>query len=200
MTNDGWGKSWTTQQAVDKAVEKLNVNEHDEYLKINLAETVKEKAKQDITNPVEEWGGATFNWNKEITDHIVSITPYVVVDEEFNKELQFLLAHWTALHLDSKIFTTEGLQVGDLVIWDEGDFFCISHVPTLSKFMKAVPTEDDKEYTNDQLVSWCVKVQQAYQEDWAKMRALTPANYATKDVEATLAAQRLKDWCLSVEI
>lgn len=233
MTNDGWGKYWTTQQAVDKAVEKLKPSTkiikqiaapHEAEIKAiedAILKPMVEAVKQDITNinpsdgwvvgwdlgkekisawPIETGPDRVANYLKKLDNKI----PYIENTNEtinfVNNELEFLLAREVKLHLDSKIFTTEALQVGDLAIWDDGDFFCISHVPTLSKFMKAVPTEDDKEYINDQLVSWCTKVQQAHQDDWAKMRLLTPANYATKDVEATLAAQRLKDWCLSVPI
>lgn len=196
MTNDGWGKpkSWVTQQAVDKAVEKLKVV------------TSWDLGKKDITRAFEmvETGPGGVAKITEITngsmviDHSVEAAQIEVVNDP--AELEFLLAREVKLNLDSKIFTTDGLQIGDLVIWDDGEFFCISHVPTLSKFMKAVPTEDDAEYTNEQLVRWCTKVQQAYKEDWAKLRTLTHDNYLAKDVEGTLAASHIRDWCLSVEI
>ena len=115
-------------------------------------------------------------------------------------DIKFLLARDVKLNLNSKIFTVDAIQVGDLAIWDDGDFFAISHVPTLAKFMNAVPTIDDKEYTNDQVVLWCTKVQRSHQEEWAILRTLTPQNYSTKNTEAAEAALRIREWCLSVPI
>ena len=235
MTNDGWGKAkgwgkptgWTTQQAVDKAVEKLN-----------LAETVKEKAnlsksdiefvkaavgvdltpKADITKPNEGWEvwpnkttyiepdppNITLGLDLGSEDKTVivpgegwgSLPNEIITKAEF----EFLLARSVKLNLNSKIFTIDAIQVGDLAIWDDGEFFAISHVPTLAKFMNAVPTEDDKVYEHDSLVLWCTKVQRSHHEEWKILRGLTPQNHSTKNTEAAEAALRIREWCLSVPI
>ena len=218
MTNDGWGKptgwgkpaGWTTQQAVDKAVEMLNTDKQlvkeltetqPSEVELNLVKHVKEKAKADITNPNEGWG-------KPIQSNLpkidvrdfgikdIAISASIVVD----KELEFLLAREVKLNLNSKLFAIDAVQVGDLAIWDDGDFFAISHVPTLARFMNAVPTEDDKAYEHDSLVLWCTKVQRSHHEEWKTLRALTPQNHSTKNTKAAEAALRLREWCLSVPI
>ena len=207
MTNDGWGKAkgwgkpdgWTTQQAVDRAIDVLNPNEI--------------PPKADITKLNEGWpdsGKGQFKIKSEWPE-LANKTPWIegldlgskdttVVTTIDKGELEFLLAREVKLNLNSKLFTVDAIQVGDLVIWDDGEFFCISHVPTLARFMNAVPTEDDKEYEHDSLVLWCTKVQRSHHEEWKILRALTPQNHSTKNTEAAEAALRLREWCLSVPI
>ena len=211
MTNDGWGKAkgwgkptgWTTQQAVDKAVDVLNEMKPLPYTEDEVedrkaveiltvpTETIKNiKDLADITKPNEGWVTGLDLGSKDKT----------VVTTIDKGELEFLLAREVKLNLNSKLFTVDAIQVGDLVIWDDGEFFCISHVPTLARFMNAVPTEDDKEYEHDSLVLWCTKVQRSHHEEWKILRALTPQNHSTKNTEAAEAALRLREWCLSVPI
>ena len=197
MINDGWGKAkgwgkpdgWTTQQAVDKAVEALKPT----FTENKTMPLV----KADITNPNEGWvGKSSIKW----TDDKLNVIRSLDLSKEATEELEFLLAREVKLNLNSKLFAIDAIQVGDLAIWDDGEFFAISHVPTLAKFMNAVPTIDDKEYTNDQLVLWCTKVQRSHHEEWKVLRALTPQNHSTKNTEAAEAALRLREWCLSVPI
>lgn len=208
MTSDGWGKpkGWTTQQAVDKAVEKLNVNKPTivenkvlrvDPLKLNLTDTVKEVAKAWPKQNITEFKNLD-NKTLYIVDQSMEAAQVEIVNDP--TELEFLLARQVQLNLGSKLFKTDGLQVGDLVIHDEGEYVVISHVPTLRQFMQAVPTDDDKEYTDDQLVKWCTKVQLAHKEDWAILRALTYETSIAKDAKTMEAASHIRDWCLSVEI
>lgn len=93
----------------------------------------------------------------------------------------------------------EATIIGDLGVYDDlvdSDRFCIIHVPSLTDFMKAVPYEEDKLYEEEDIQEWCRRVQQNLKADWAALRWLTPDSFDGM-IEIK---QRIRDWCLSVEL
>lgn len=101
----------------------------------------------------------------------------------------------------------EAWQVGDLAVHKfidetgglDDDCYQITHVPTLTRFDKAVPwdTTLDWNIAKQALLSWCHKVQLEHQDLWAQLRAFRPDNYKSIDADLLI---RIRDWCLSVSI
>ena len=103
----------------------------------------------------------------------------------------------------SNITNGKARIIGDLSIHnsvDNPDCFCITHVPTLSNFMKAVPADYGEEYEDDELAKWCEKVQEQQQQFWAVLRELTPLTMHQNTDRDLKAKDRIKAWCLSVSI
>lgn len=86
------------------------------------------------------------------------------------------------------------IQVGDLAVYmgDEEDVQVIIHVPTLAGFDKALPEGD---WTQEQLIQWCWKVQQSNWSYWAQLHKFNNDTYATID-KAIL--DNVKAYCLSI--
>src|SRR5216684_2438278 len=87
-------------------------------------------------------------------------------------------------------------QVGDLAVVKRNDGWgwSVKHISTATKFDKAVPPG---QWSKDQLIKWCQKVQKQHLEDWTALRALTKDSYLSENTfELRL---RIRDWCLSVE-
>ncbi|SRR5216684_3203834 len=100
----------------------------------------------------------------------------------------------------SKAVDHTWIQVDDLgVVKSEDDWgWTVKHIPTGTSFAKAIPPGN---WSKDQLIKWCQKVQEQHQEDWTALRALTPDNYYDyKDGIVYEAKLKIRDWCLSVEI
>lgn len=93
--------------------------------------------------------------------------------------------------------------VGDLAIHNSvgnSDCFCITHVPTLSNFMPAVPVDLEQSYGQYELVDWCDKVQQEHQQFWQVLHELTPLTVKRNADRELKAKDIIKSWCLSVPI
>lgn len=93
--------------------------------------------------------------------------------------------------------------VGDLAIHDSvgsPDHFCITHIPTLTEFMKAVPVEQDQEYEQYELVDWCERVQQKHHLFWQVLSELTSLTFNRNTARDMRAKDIIKEWCLSVPI
>lgn len=96
-----------------------------------------------------------------------------------------------------------GTKVGDLCIHvkpDSAELWMITHIPTLTAFMKAVPVGL---WSREQLIKWAEKVQENHKEDWKKLARLRHNNYnnpmaITGLIE--LVKNRIKRWCLSVPV
>lgn len=93
--------------------------------------------------------------------------------------------------------------VGDLAIHDSvgnPDCFCITHIPTLTSFMTAVPVEQNQEYETYELVDWCQKVQDQHQQFWQVLHELIPLT-ANRNTDREMRAKgKIKEWCLSCSI
>lgn len=94
--------------------------------------------------------------------------------------------------------TIKAIQVGDLAIGfsDIEEIGLVTHVPTLTRFDNAIP---DGEWTQEQLIKWCWKVQQEfdYQMHWETMREFDNSNYKEISKEFLNSLQRM---CLSIPV
>ncbi len=85
-------------------------------------------------------------------------------------------------------------RVGDLAVHQlRDDEMHVTHVPTLTSFRKAVPKGD---WSEEQLLNWCAKVQSNNLNEWGALRGLTPNNYS----ESFEVKRIIMDWCLSVDV
>lgn len=85
-------------------------------------------------------------------------------------------------------------QVGQLGIeWYDTEFN-IHHIPTLYSFNSAVP---DGDWTEDQLLKWCWKVQQDHKGIWEVIN-LTRKQFNANDFGSLL--DELKEFCLSTKV
>lgn len=103
-------------------------------------------------------------------------------------------------HEDCRI--ASAIKIGDLALEYDDDGWEMYHVPTLTKFSKAVPGNFMKEpnndsYEKDQLLNWMKKVQENYPTSWQMLRLLTPQNYNDKGQQAK---DIILNWCLSVKV
>lgn len=91
--------------------------------------------------------------------------------------------------------TVQAIQIGDLAVYfgDEEDVGLVIHVPTLTRFDRAIP---DGEWTQDQLISWCWKVQQGLYNDWQFLRSLNNKTYR----EDFAAKEAILNHCLSIGV
>jgi hypothetical protein len=89
-------------------------------------------------------------------------------------------------------------KVGTLAIHKALDNWgwTVSHIPTLTKFNRAFPDPDCKNYTKDQLIKWCRAIQAEKPELWEPINRLTPENYKDKKY----SRWSLMEWCQSVGI
>lgn len=105
----------------------------------------------------------------------------------------------------------EAIQVGDLAIHDdindsETSAWVITHVPTLSRFDRALPhTVYAKgsnplcdNYSKEQLIKWCKLVQDDCLDDWKLLREQWTHKTLTDKVRD--AKLRLIQWCRSIEV
>lgn len=94
----------------------------------------------------------------------------------------------------------KGILVGDLVVYSDWGWKVI-HYPTLAKFddpdKGAVPAGN---YSKEALLSWCDTVQTKHGQLWVILRELTPDTYDDKSDRVMKAKDRIRDWCLSVEV
>lgn len=81
---------------------------------------------------------------------------------------------------------------------DEGSWR-ITHVPTTAKFDRALPS--NIQYSKDELMIWCAKVQSRLFDDWKLLNALTPTNYETDEgTPEDVAKDNILEWCKSVKV
>lgn len=119
-------------------------------------------------------------------------------------EAEFKAYHLIIPMVDGTVrYVDDAIIVGDLAI-HKGTGWRITHIPTMSKFDRAVPPGL---HTKRALINWCIKVQGYFLEDWSRLRNLTPDNYRTTDdndeitdEEMNDVKERIKDWCLSVKV
>lgn len=92
--------------------------------------------------------------------------------------------------------TLEAIVVGDLAVHKQHEDSRVTHVPTLTKFQKAVPDSWDI-ITDEQLLNWCRKVQEDELNLWAIIRRYDNSNYheIPEDV-----LDKLKGYCRGIAI
>lgn len=90
--------------------------------------------------------------------------------------------------------TIQAVQIGDLAVYfgDEPDIGLVIHVPTLTRFDRAIP---DGEWTQEQLLAWCWKVQQDNKGWWQYMADFNNKDYLEMDNDIL---NHLKDHCLGI--
>lgn len=123
-------------------------------------------------------------------DPIINTTP-----KSFNSHSQLLI-----FEQDGKEIKRACIVVGSLAIHDDlvdDSCFQISHVPTRTSFMKAVPALNGVEYNHEQLISWCKAVQSKHLEWWEALNRLTPENYRSELKYIASDLRELQEWCLS---
>lgn len=88
------------------------------------------------------------------------------------------------------------IVVGDLAVHcgHEVNWF-VTHLPTMTKFDKALPSgsRDEKD-----LIAWCDKVQKEYLANWEYLAGLTKDNYSNIIHDDVVLV--IRDWCKSVPI
>ena len=122
-------------------------------------------------------------------------------------ESEWLSNPWLEVELEIGNLKVPAWQVGDLVVHrfidNEGkseDYWQVTHVPTLTRFDKAVPNNAAyqlQRYSKEALLSWCHKVQLEHKDLWAQLRAFTPDNYKSIDDDLLM---KIREWCLSVKV
>lgn len=90
--------------------------------------------------------------------------------------------------------TVKVKQVGQLGVECTKDFWTIHHIPTLYNFNSAVP---DGDWTEDQLLRWCWKVQQSKLDLWEKIN-ISRIAFDANDLSWELG--ELKGFCLSTKV
>lgn len=94
-----------------------------------------------------------------------------------------------------------GQLVGDLVVYNNWGVWHVAHYPTQTRFddaeKGAVPLGD---WSKEQLLSWCDRVQMQYGQLWAILRELTPENYDAKSDIVLRAKDQIRSYCLSVNV
>lgn len=93
--------------------------------------------------------------------------------------------------------TINAIQIGDLAVCfdnEDEEIGLVTHVPTLTRFDNAIP---DGEWTQEQLIRWCWKVQQKFKEAFNYLNALNNSTYKTADESAL---NIIKTNCLSVGV
>lgn len=91
--------------------------------------------------------------------------------------------------------TINAIQVGDLAVCfdnEDEEIGLVTHVPTLTRFDNAVP---DGEWTQEQLIRWCWKVQADRPLWWEELKLFNNKNY-----KECPFLQDLKAFCLSVGV
>ncbi len=102
------------------------------------------------------------------------------------------------------------IVIGDLGLeWPSGpeegwEGWCIYHIPSATKFMKAIPprvnievNDDAYSYNKQPLLNWMKRVQENYPTSWQMLRLLTPNDYEGKAVRPK---EIIQQWCLSVKV
>jgi hypothetical protein len=181
MSNDNWGKgeSWVVTEGVSTEPK------WPDEVKSIATETI-------ITKPTGFGLDVVADWSKFETGPGSVGNTIVEIDCTSDKD---------TIELNGRAIKCR--IVGDLAIHDSldnPDCFCITHVPTLSDFMKAVPVDNDKEYEPYQLVDWCQKVQEQHQMFWSVLRELTPLTVRRNTDREMKAKDKIKEWCLSCPI
>lgn len=98
--------------------------------------------------------------------------------------------------------SVQAIQIGDLAVhkpigWDDDYNWRVTHVPTLTMFDKAIPISAWVEYTDEQLIQWCWKVQQNDEHKWARLAEYNNSNYSEIDQEIL---NSVKEYCLSIKV
>lgn len=95
-------------------------------------------------------------------------------------------------------FGVDCIIVGDLAVHcvKELDYY-ITHVPTMAKFDKALPSGSRNE---KDLIAWCQKVQEGCPDDWAYLRGMTNANYDDQSAQTFAVKDHLMKYCRQVRI
>lgn len=93
----------------------------------------------------------------------------------------------------------KAIQVGDLAVhealgWNEEYNWQVTHVPTLTMFDRAIP---DGNWSREQLIMWCWKVQENLHMQWDNFRQFDNTNY--NDIKEEDKIQLVKH-CLSIGI
>ena len=87
--------------------------------------------------------------------------------------------------------TINCLKIGDLAVPGPDFEWSVVHVPTLTRFDKAVP---DGEWFEEQLLKWCWQVQQSHGDLWEDLAKYNNSNY--KEISIKLL-DLIKDHCLA---
>lgn len=88
----------------------------------------------------------------------------------------------------------QGEAVGDLMVYGWRGEWYVAHIPTETRFDKAVPEGD---WTKEQLVIWCSKVQTFNVSGWKEMSKYTDETYS--DMSDVLK-RVIKEHCLSIGV
>ena len=183
-----------------------------EPLRIPLAETKEFQDKYDevfakhvdlsgkVEVEIREWGDTLDLASKQEWEQ-----PLVKTDEEFFEGQQWGQPKQFNSASQLLIFEQAGKQVnracsvvGSLAIHDDlvdPNCFQISHIPTRTSFMGAVPAIEGMDYDEARLIAWCKAVQQRLPEHWTALNGLTPENYKSNIDRVKL--NELREWCLS---
>lgn len=118
-------------------------------------------------------------------------------------KIEFSITWVEIPQLDGGTFKLEAIQVGDLLVHSlnlpEGIDWRITHLPTMTKFDKALPDPiPGKRWGKQKLIDWCEKVQDDRRELWEAVAKYTPESY--KEFWGSDEQQELADWCRSVEV
>ena len=87
--------------------------------------------------------------------------------------------------------TITAIQVGDLAVPGPDFDWAVVHVPTLTRFDNAVP---DGEWTEEQLINWCRKVQRERRDLWVELSKYNNSDY--KEINEGLLTL-IKEHCLA---
>lgn len=102
------------------------------------------------------------------------------------------------LYYDDVQVKVNATVIGDLAVHSHLELWGklqVSHVPTATSFMKAVPVGT---HSVDKLINWCKLVQQHCRDEWNMLAKLTFENYddpETIDADMEMAKHRVQQMC-----
>lgn len=190
IANDGWGQptqndGWGKQSAGGF-----------EIIPAPAKPLAKQLAEQntEIDKQVRDWGKPVFVGIDKASgsDHSVIVVSHgdkLLFSVEI-KKIKITIpdaAGWPK--------TVEADQIEDLAIHlnvNNPELLSVTHLPTLKQIDSVLPDEIE----HNQLLRWCAKVQATMQDDWQRLRALTPKTwYHMEDVR-----DRIEGMCKSTSI
>lgn len=148
-------------------------------------------------------------WSNEWNKPNLKPETKMIVDDwhKVNRELinhNFLLyepSKQITVYLDDVATTVKVAEIiGDLAVHEHLEVWgkwSITHVPTQVSFMKAVP---DGAHTKEHLINWCMKVQEAFQDEWNVLRSLTKANYLDDNWTVCRAKELIQAHCKNTRV
>lgn len=89
----------------------------------------------------------------------------------------------------------QGKKIGDLMVYEWKGYWYVAHIPTETRFDSAVP---DGEWTEEQLIKWCKKVQEINKPLFEILATATYETYSS--VEFDEARDTLKEFCLNMSV